>query len=182
VANVVRRFSNPPKSMKAVESRVGWRSFRGARDRREAAATGSDGQVVREIGTAQTLLTPAQVDDLVSRHRGGEGVVALAKAYGVHRSTVTAHLDRRGARRRLGLTDEQVQRAGRLYLRGITLDEIAAELGTSQRTAGRAVASLGVPRRPAGPLARGHPRSEMARGFLLPDIAGCLGTVRVVTE
>ncbi|HZJ05061.1 MAG TPA: hypothetical protein VFD59_06280 [Nocardioidaceae bacterium] len=122
------------------------------------------------------------MDDLVSRHRGGEGVVALAKAYGVHRSTVTAHLDRRGARRRLGLTDEQVQRAGRLYLRGITLDEIAAELGTSQRTAGRAVASLGVPRRPAGPLARGHPRSEMARGFLLPDIAGCLGTVRVVTE
>ena len=152
--DVVRRFSNPPKSMKAVESRVGWRSFAGARDRRGVAATRTDGVVVRDIGTAQTLLTPAQVEDLVERHRGGEGVVALAKSYGVHRSTVTAHLDRRGARRHLGLTDEQVQRAGRLYLRGLTLDEIAAELGTSQRTVGRAVASLGVPRRPAGPRPR----------------------------
>lgn len=147
-------FSNLPKSMKAVESRVGWRSFAGARDRREVAATRSDGQVVREIGTAQTLLTPAQVEELVGRHRGGKGVVALAKSYGVHRSTVTAHLARRGARRRLGLTDEQVRRAGRLYQRGMTLDEIATELGTSQRTVGRAVASLGIARRPAGPRPR----------------------------
>lgn len=144
-------FSNLPKSMKAVESRVGWRSFAGARDRRKVAATRADGVVVREIGTAQTLMTPAQVDELVERHQVGEGVVALAKAYGVHRATVTAHLDRRGARLRLGLTDEQVRRAGRLYQRGMTLDEIADELGTSQRTVGRAVASLGVQRRPAGP-------------------------------
>jgi len=151
LANVMGCFSNPPRAMKAVESRVGWRSFGGVRDRRERPSGGSDGQVVREIGTAQTLLTSAQVEELVERHRGGEGVVALAKSYGVHRSTVTAHLDRRGARRHLGLTDEQVQRAGRLYLRGLTLDEIAAELGTSQRTVGRVIASLGVPRRPAGP-------------------------------
>jgi len=140
--------------MKAVESRVGWRSFAGARDWGEVAVTRTDGVVLREIGTAQTLLTPAQVDELVARHQVGEGVVALAKAYGVHRSTITAHLDRRGARRRLGLPEDQVQRGGRLYLRGLTLDEIAAELGTSQRTAGRAVASLGVPRRPAGPRPR----------------------------
>src|SRR5665811_2131640 len=140
--------------MKAVESRVGWRSFGGVRGRREAAATRSDGQVVREIGTAQTLLTPAQIEELVERHRGGEGVVALATSYGVHRSTVTAHLDRRGARRRLGLADEQVQRASRLYLRGFTLDVIAAELGTNQRTLGRAVARLGLARRPAGPRQR----------------------------
>jgi hypothetical protein len=74
--------------MNAVESRVGWRSFRGVRDRREAAATRSDGQVVREIGTAQTLLTPAQVEELVERHRGGEGVMALATAYGVQGFTL----------------------------------------------------------------------------------------------
>lgn len=154
MANVVRRFSNPPKSMKAVESRVGWRSFAGARDRREVAATRSDGQVVREIGTAQTLLTPDQVEELVGRHRGGEGVVALARSYGVHRSTVTAHLDRRGARRRLGLTEADVERTGRLYQRGMTLDEIAVQLGTSQRTVGRAVARLGVTRRPVGPRPR----------------------------
>ena len=154
MANVVRRFSNLPKSMKAVESRVGWRSFAGARDRREVAATRTDGVVVREIGTAQTLLTAAQVDELVVRHQAGEGVVALGQAYGVHRATVSDHLNRRGARRRLGLTEAEVARAGRLYQRGMTLDEIAAELGTSQRTVGRAVASLEVARRPAGPRPR----------------------------
>lgn len=153
-ANVLGRFTNPPKAMKAVESGVRWRSFGGVADRRGARSTRSDGVVAREIGTAQTLLTPDQVDELVERHKAGEGVVALAKAYGVHRSTVTAHIDRRGARRRLGLTDGEVQRAGRLYLRGMTLDAIAAELGTSQRTAGRAVAGLGIPRRPAGPRRR----------------------------
>ena len=153
-ANVMGCFSNPPRAMKAVESRVGWRSCGGPVDRRETRATQTEGVVVREIGTAQTLLTPAQIDELVERHKAGEGVVALAKAYGVHRATVTAHLDRRGARRRLGLSEQQVQRAGRLYQRGVTLDEIATELGTSQRTVGRAVASLGVPRRPAGPRPR----------------------------
>lgn len=101
-----------------------------------------------------TLLTPAQIDELVERHRAGEGVVALANAYGIHRATITAHLGRRGARRRLGLTDEQVRRAGRLYQRGMPLDGIAAGLGTSQRTVGRAVASLGIARRPAGPRPR----------------------------
>ena len=142
--------------MKAVGSRVGWRSFAGARDRREVAATRTDGVVVREIGTAQTLLRAAQVDELVERHQVGEGVVALAKAYGVHRATVTDHLNRRGARRRLGLAEAEaeVERAGRLYQRGMTLDEIAVELGTSQRTVGRAVASLGVDRRSAGPRPR----------------------------
>ena len=147
-------FSNLPKSMKAVESRVGWRSFGGSSGRRQARATRTDGLVVREIGTAQTLLTPAQVDEMVERHKAGEGVVALAKAYGVHRATVTDHLNRRGARRHLGLTEDQLQRAGRLYQRGLTLDEIAAELDSSQRTVGRAVASLGVPGRPAGPRPR----------------------------
>ena len=151
MANVLQEFSNLPKAVKSVESRMGWRSFGGVTDRHEARATRTDGVVVREIGTTQTLLTPAEVDQLVERHQAGEGVVTLAQAYGVHRSTVTAHLDRRGARRRLGLTDEQVERAGRLYQRGMTLDEVAAELGTSQRTVGRAVASLGVPRRPASP-------------------------------
>ena len=150
-ANVIGCFSNPTQAMNAVESRVEWRSFGGVVDRREARATRTDGLVVREIGTAQTLLTPVQIDELVARHQAGEGVVALAKAYGVHRATVTAHLNRRGTRRQLGLAKGQVQRAGRLYQRGMTLDEIAAEVGTSQRTVGRAVASLGVPRRPAGP-------------------------------
>ncbi len=153
-ANVLGGFSNPPKSIIAVESRVGWRSFGGVTDRREGRGTGTDRVVVREIGTAQTLLTPAQVDELVERHVAGESVGGLAKAHGIHRATVTAHLGRRGARRRLGLTDEQVRRADRLYQRGMTLDEIATELGTSQRTVGRAIASLGIARRPAGPRPR----------------------------
>lgn len=165
--------------MKAVESRVRSRSFGDVRDRRELPSGGSDGQVIREIGTAQTLLTPAQIEELVERHRGGEGVVALATSYGVHRSTVTAHLDRRGARRRLGLADEQVQRASRLYLRGFTLDEIAAELSTSQRTVGRAVASLGVAR---PDRARSVPRNETFGGLSSLNIAGCCGTFRVVSE
>ncbi len=109
------------------------------------------GSSCAKSGRLEPILTPAQGDELVERHVAGDGVVALAKEYGVHRSTVTAHLDRHGARRSLGLTKEQLRRAGRLYVRGLTLDEIAVELGTSQRTAGRAVASLGYPRRPTGP-------------------------------
>lgn len=170
--------------MRAVESRVGWRSFAGARDRREVAATRTDGVVVREIGTAQTLLTPAQVDELVARHQGGEGVVALATAYGVHRATVTDRLNSRGARRRIGLAEAEVERAGRLYQRGMTLDEIAVELGTSQRTVGKAVASSRSgpsPGRTSPAGIRGMRRlKNLVAGYfgLARSSTGCCGVVR----
>ena len=157
---------------------VGWRSFANARDRREVSATRSDDQVMCEIGAAQTLLTPAHVDELVERHRDGEGMVTLAKAYGVHRFTVAAHLGCTTAAR----PHRRPSAARRPpLLRGLTFDEIAAEFGTSQRTVGepsRVSECRVVPL----DLARGHPRSEMARRILLPDIAGCDGPVRVVTE
>ncbi|MEJ7744879.1 MAG: hypothetical protein WKF73_21500 [Nocardioidaceae bacterium] len=100
------------------------------------------------------LLTSAEVDEL-DRYQGGEGVIVLARAGGVHRSTVVVHLDRCGVRRRLW-SGEQVHRAGRLYARGLMLAEMAVDLGTRQRTVGRAVARLGAPRRPAGPGPKRH--------------------------
>jgi len=150
-ANALGWFSNPPKTMKSLDARVSWKTFGGVADRRDAALPrGSRGRV-RQIGMAQTHLSRAQVDELVGRYEAGENVRALATAFGIHRSTVSAHLTRRGVRRQAGLNEVQMRRAGDMYQRGMTLDEIAAELGTSQRTVGRALDAVGVRRRGPGP-------------------------------
>ncbi|WP_415088950.1 sigma factor-like helix-turn-helix DNA-binding protein [Nocardioides sp.] len=104
---------------------------------------------------AQTLLSAAQVDDLVAGYQAGEQVASLATRFGIHRNTVTAHLRRRSAQRPRGLSAQQAAQVVVLYVKQQwTLEEIGREFGVSQRTVGRIMSKAGVLRRPAGPRHR----------------------------
>lgn len=83
---------------------------------RESALNAPSGRIVRRIGMAQTLLSEAQVDDLVARYQAGERVTSLARRFGIHRNTVTAHLRRRGVYKSRGLSDQQINEAAILHI------------------------------------------------------------------
>ncbi|MFC7580076.1 helix-turn-helix domain-containing protein [Schaalia naturae] len=98
------------------------------------------GQVVRKVGTPQTFLTPSEVTKLVEDYQGGAGVARLAETYGIHRSTVSAHLTRRGVVRRApGLGTEETAEAVRLHEQGLSLRAIARALGVDRRHVTQAV-------------------------------------------
>ena len=44
----------------------------------------------------QTRLKPAQVDELVEARAAGATIMEIAEQYGIHRTTVMAHFQRRG--------------------------------------------------------------------------------------
>jgi lambda repressor-like predicted transcriptional regulator len=84
----------------------------------------------------QRRLTDTGIDDLVARYEAGSTIEILANTFGIHRTTVMAHLERRGVSRRSPgkLTDEMVAEAGRRYVSGETLAQIAAHLGVAPST------------------------------------------------
>ncbi|MFT8394714.1 helix-turn-helix domain-containing protein [Propionibacterium sp.] len=97
------------------------------------------GQVVRRVGTPQTFLTPTEVTRLVEE-QGGAGVARLAETYGIHRSTVSAHLTRRGVARRVpGLGAEEAAEAVQLHEQGLSLRAIARIMGVGRRHVTQAV-------------------------------------------
>ena len=97
-------------------------------------------QVVRQVATPQTFLTPSEVTRLVEDYQGGMGVARLAATYGIHRSTVSAHLNRCGVVRRApGLGAEEAAEAARLYEQGLSLRAIAKVMGVGRRHVTQAV-------------------------------------------
>jgi DNA-directed RNA polymerase specialized sigma24 family protein len=148
VANLSGEFSNPSKALAAVHSRRSAHvkaSSEHLRRDQETSLHPPSGRVVRRIGTTQTLLREAQIDDLVARYQEGEKVTSLAVHFGIHRNTVTAHLRRRGAQLSRGLSDEQISEAGILYTeQQWTLEEIGRKFGVSRRTVGRSMDQAGL--------------------------------------
>ncbi len=94
----------------------------------------SRGEVVRRVGNLQTFLTAAEVDRLVDDYRGGAGVNELAERYGIHRTTVSGHLTRRGVERRLpGLSVAEVAEVVRLYQGGWSMRAIGRTMGVNRK-------------------------------------------------
>lgn len=117
----------------------------------EPSITDDRGRVVRAVGMAQTFLSSAQVDELVTLYEQGLSLPQLGERFGVYHRTVAAHLVRRSVpMRRRGLTEEQMPEAVRLYEKGLTLMEVGLHFGVSQGAARRAVAAEGVEIRPRG--------------------------------
>ena len=77
---------------------------------------------------AQRRLSPTDVDDLVDAYRAGASISQLAAGFGVHRTTVAAHLDRLDVPRhhaRTAWDDRALEEAAELYAAGLSLADLA---------------------------------------------------------
>ena len=70
----------------------------------ECAAESSAGKTPSRIQNLSRrrakLLTAAQISELVEAYKCGDSTYSLAQRFGIHRTTVTAHLERNGVGRR----------------------------------------------------------------------------------
>ena len=90
-------------------------------------------------------LSESDVTELVTRYREGATVYDLAERFGIHRTTVSGHLHRRGVvMRRLGLDEQQVDLAIRLYEQGWSVARISSHCGTNGGTVWLALRARGV--------------------------------------
>jgi DNA-binding transcriptional ArsR family regulator len=95
-------------------------------------------------------LSKCDVTELITQYRGGATVYDLAERYSIHRSTVSAHLHRRGVKmRRLGLGEQRVDLAIRLYKRGWSVARIGSHFGVTGGTVWLALRARGVRMRDA---------------------------------
>lgn len=77
---------------------------------------------------------------MVEYYQGGASVVRLAEVYGIHRSTVRAHLNRRGVVRRApGLGAKEAAEAVRFHEQGLSLRTIARGMKVGRRHVTQAV-------------------------------------------
>jgi predicted DNA-binding protein (UPF0251 family) len=94
---------------------------------------------------AQVRLEPDQINALAVAYREGKAVKELARNFGVHRTTVTAILERSGVELRLaGLSNGQVAEACRLYPEGWSLARLADRYSVSDMTVRRYLLLAGV--------------------------------------
>lgn len=148
MVHLSRQFENFPPATKTLAFRLSKGVY--GKDRRPAEPRIRDdrGPLVRSIGTPQTFLSDAQVDELVAAYQAGAGTHEVAKMFGVHHTTAIAHLRRRSIPlRRRGLDETEQATACRLYAEGLTLMEVGLRLGVAQATVGRAVVKAGYPLR-----------------------------------
>lgn len=90
--------------------------------------------VVRRIEAPRKYLTDVGVDNLVADYLAGAGIGELARWYGIHRGTLTAHLRRRNMpQRQAGLNREQRTEAARLYRKGQSLRAIGRRMGVDRK-------------------------------------------------
>jgi hypothetical protein len=98
--------------------------------------------------TVQTRLTVDAIDQLVADYRDGATVPQLADRFQVHRTTVSAHLQRHGVPRRANrrkLTDKQIAEAAKLYVAGWSTAKVGKQFNVSAETALQTLRKAGVP-------------------------------------
>lgn len=87
----------------------------------------------------------------MARYVDGESIDGLAREYGINRTTVIAHLERKGVERRRNprkMTDAKVRAAAERYNTGLSLASVAAEFGVCEHTLRREFECAGVSTRP----------------------------------
>jgi transposase-like protein len=85
--------------------------------RTDAVFEDTRGPNVRELCSVQRRLSQPEIEALVADYEAGERVRELARIYGIHRTTVLAHVARAG-KARGQLTGPRVDEAVRLYEQG----------------------------------------------------------------
>jgi DNA-binding CsgD family transcriptional regulator len=99
----------------------------------------------------QGRLRAPDIDSLIDRYRTGDTINQLARRFAINRTTVIAHLDRRGVERRA--TSKQwdpqtLTSAARSYADGSSLADIAAQLGLDPSTVANRFRRVGIRIRP----------------------------------
>jgi len=119
-------------------------------------ASKSSGEAVREekgrlSNPVQRRLSNVDLDEIVLSHRNGASIDSLACRFGVHRTTILHHLDRRGVPRPPAtrkMTDRTVRQAATSYRKGESLKAVAGRFGVNAGTLAREFTRAGVPIRP----------------------------------
>ena len=104
-----------------------------------------------EHGHRPRRLTQGQVNALVEAYRLGATVMDLAVEHGIHRTTVTAHLQRSGISRRSDImrwSPEQLAEITELYSQGSSVRTIGAQYGVDPSTVAKRMKRAGVKLRP----------------------------------
>ena len=99
----------------------------------------------------QRRLTDAKIDHLVEDYVGGLSINALARRFGIHRTTVMNHLESRGVQRRRNvrkLSAANVALAAKRYASGFSLAAVAKEFGVNAATLTREFHAAGIPIKP----------------------------------
>jgi lambda repressor-like predicted transcriptional regulator len=93
----------------------------------------------------QRRLAAEQIAHLVSEYEAGDDMAVLGLRWGLHRTTVAAHLRRAGVKlRRQGVSDESLDEAVRLYGEGWSLQRLAERYGCDDETVRQALKRAGV--------------------------------------
>jgi hypothetical protein len=115
---------------------------------RRSAATPERPQHRRDLPVPQPRrrLTPVEVEELEAAYLDGGTVRGLAVEYGIHHTTVMAHLDRAGVSRSRArpLPAEHLMEARRMYEAGSSLKTIAREFSVDWRQVRVALDDVGV--------------------------------------
>ena len=99
------------------------------------------------------FLTDGDITELVAACQRGETMRSLAHRFGVHRTTISKHLERVGVikRPKIKLTGERLAEAVGLYAQGWSTQRIARKLDLGQTTVYDALKNAGVQMRNRGP-------------------------------
>lgn len=129
---------------------------------RQSRVMRSDSPPVEPHGaTVRSLrrrLSPQQIEELVVRYNAGEDTPALSRAYGISRGGLRKLLLAQGVSfRKQPMTPVDAERAVRLYVRGLTIDQVVAQVGYSFSTIRRMLHANGVAVRERGGGNRGGP-------------------------
>jgi transposase-like protein len=174
VVDLMGRLSNPPDSLEILAGQgiADFGASRGKapkRAKRTPSASRSDrweekGRLsnpsIEPMGPhrTQTRLRSVEVEELVAAYRAGDNVEQLAERFGVHRTTVLAHLGRRQVQLRPTFTcwdHDDLTAAVALYASGASLASVAAQFGVDPSTVANRFRRAAIAIRPRRGWARG---------------------------